>query len=91
MGSLQSQTRGVFAGGYTPAINSIDFITMSTLGDSADFGDLIMTDAGQVGGASNAVRGIFSGDTSINYVTIATLGNAKDFGDLSATLSLIHI
>ena len=82
MGPLQSQTRGLFAGGYTPNVNSIDMITMSTLGNSADFGDLLFT-SGQTGGASNSVRGIFSGDTSINYVTIATLGNAKDFGDLS--------
>ena len=82
MGSLQSQTRGLFAGGYSPNVNSIDMITMSTLGNSADFGDLLIT-PGQCGGASNAVRGIFTGDTSINYVTIATLGNASDFGDLS--------
>ena len=82
MGSVQSQTRGLFAGGYTPNVNSIDMITMSTLGNSADFGDLLFT-SGQTGGASNTVRGIFSGGTSINYVTIATLGNATDFGDLS--------
>jgi len=82
MGPLQSQTRGLFAGGYTPSVNSIDMITMSTLGNSADFGDLLIT-PGQCGGASNSVRGIFSGDTSINYVTIATLGDATDFGDLT--------
>jgi len=82
MGSVQSQTRGLFAGGYSPSVNNIDMITMSTLGNSADFGDLLIT-PGQCGGASNAVRGIFTGDTSINYVTIATLGDALDFGDMS--------
>ena len=82
MGPLQSQTRGLFAGGYSPNVNSIDMITMSTLGNSADFGDLLFT-PGQCGGASNAVRGIFTGDTSINYVTIATLGDATDFGDIT--------
>jgi len=82
MGPLQSQTRGLFAGGYTPNVNSIDMITMSTLGNSADFGDLLIT-PGQCGGASNAVRGIFTGDAVINYVTIATLGDALDFGDLT--------
>ena len=82
MGSVQSQTRGLFAGGYSPNVNNIDMITMSTLGNSADFGDLLFT-SGQTGGASNSVRGIFSGDTSINYVTIATLGNATDFGDIT--------
>ena len=82
MGPVQSQTRGLFAGGYTPDVNSIDMITMSTLGNSADFGDLLFT-PGQCAGASNAVRGIFTGDTSINYVTIATLGDATDFGDIT--------
>ena len=84
MGSVQSQTRGLFAGGYSPSdlTNNIDMITMSTLGNCADFGDMLFS-PGQTGGASNTVRGIFSGDTSINYVTIATLGNATDFGDLS--------
>ena len=82
MGSVQSQTRGLFAGGYSPNVNSIDMITMSTLGNSADFGDLLFT-SGQTGGASNAVRGIFTGDTNINYVTITTLGNATDFGDIT--------
>jgi len=81
MGPLQSQTRGLFGGGYSPNVNNIDMITMSTLGNSADFGDLLIT-SGQNGGGGNAVRGIFTGDR-INYVTIATLGDALDFGDLT--------
>jgi hypothetical protein len=81
MGQAQSSTRGLFAGGYTPSINNIDFITTSTLGNSADFGDLNQS-PGQTGGCSNAIRALFTGDTTIDYVTIATLGNAADFGDL---------
>ena len=88
-GAFASITRGFVFGGRYPGSpsafnNAIEFITMSTLGNSADFGDLIMSDPGQCGGASNAVRGIFSGDTSIDYITIATLGDSTDFGDLSA-------
>ena len=34
-------TRGLFVGGYSPAnVADIEYITISTLGDSADFGDL---------------------------------------------------
>ena len=40
-----SQTRGVFAGGQTPAspypsVNTMDFVTMASLGDATDFGDM---------------------------------------------------
>ena len=40
---LQSPTRGLFAGGYTNPgghSNTIEFVTISTLGNAADFGDL---------------------------------------------------
>ena len=92
-GGLNSPTRGVFAGGYTPTqVNTIDFITFSTLGDSADFGDLTHT-VRRPGGGSNAVRGIIAGGNNydgghiglnnIDFITIATLGDSKDFGDLT--------
>ena len=83
----QSPTRGIFAGG-AGSINTIGFITISTLGDTADFGDLTQGRFGHAG-ASNAVRGLFSGGANpggvntIDYITIATLGNAADFGDLN--------
>ena len=84
-GGLNSPTRGVFAGGYTPTqVNTIDFITFSTLGDSADFGDLTHT-VRRPGGGSNAVRGIIAGGNNydgghiglnnIDFITIATLGD----------------
>jgi len=83
----QSQTRGIFAGGSGPS-DTIGFITISTLGDTADFGDLTQGRFG-LAGASNAVRGLFSGGANpggvntIDFITIATLGDALDFGDLN--------
>ena len=88
---VSSSTRGVIAeGSNVPAglRNTIDFITISTLGNAQDFGDT--TDA-RYGGASgsNSTRGIFAGGWSpnvvniIDYVTIATTGNALDFGDMT--------
>ena len=80
----QSQTRGLFMGGYT-----IQFITMSTLGNSSDFGDLTSTRRGAAGGG-NSVRAICAGGErypsslavqTIDFITISTLGNSQDFGD----------
>ena len=68
----------------------IDFVTINTLGNAADFGDLnAATRAGHGGGASST-RGIFGGNNptsdTIEYITIPTLGNALDFGNLTTTL-----
>ena len=89
--SCASPTRGVFASGYNgdpvsgSQTNAIEYITMSTLGNGADFGDLTEARMGG-GGASNAIRGIFGGGhpakTVMDSIEIATLGNAVDFGDL---------
>ena len=89
--SCASPTRGVLAGGYNgdpvsgSQTNAIEYITMSTLGNGADFGDLTEARMGG-GGASNAIRGIFGGGHPakdvMDSIEIATLGNAVDFGDL---------
>ena len=98
-GGVNSPTRGLFAGGNTGSVstntNTIDFITISTLGNAQDFGDLIQNTHSSPG-CSNSTRGIystniiswsptFSGSNVINYVTIATLGNAVDYGDLTVS------
>ena len=89
-GACASPTRGVIMRANVPASSEMEFVTISTLGNGADFGDSHLQQGG-VGGASNAIRGIFAGGykspatsyNNISYVTIATLGNSKDFGDLT--------
>ena len=86
----QSQTRGLFMGGYNPTeLTTMNFITMSTLGNTADFGDLTSTRRAGAGGG-NSVRAIYAGGErypsslavqTIDFITIATLGNSQDFGD----------
>ena len=83
-----SPTRGVIGGG-SGVTNAVAFVTISTLGNTADFGDLTDERFGLSAG-SNAVRGLFAGGGApsdgtnlIDYITIATLGNAIDFGDLT--------
>jgi len=84
-------TRGVFGPGEAPHGDTIDFLTISTFGDSTDFGNL--TQDRRSGGAmgSSETRGLFAGGQHpspftffniIDFVTIASTGNATDFGDL---------
>ena len=80
-------TRMVLMGGTngSSVVDVIQFITISTLGNAQDFGNL--TAAKQEGAAaSNHLRGIyFGGDPALNiieFVTFSSLGDATDFGDL---------
>ena len=84
-------TRGIFGSGEAPHGDTIDFLTISTFGDSTDFGNL--TQDRRSGGSmgSSETRGLFAGGQHpspftffniIDFVTIASTGNATDFGDL---------
>ena len=88
-----SGTRGLFAGSNPqPADgggNTIEFITVSTTGNSQDFGDRIGKGRRSIAAMSNHTRGVFGGSygpsstmgDTIDFVTIASTGNAVDFGD----------
>ena len=92
---MTSSTRMVAQLGSTSGgtyVNTMDYITISTTGNAADFGDQSANYIGRCG-YSNAVRGVLHGSyqypaspnhtNSIDYITIATLGNTQDFGDSS--------
>ena len=88
---VSSRTRGLYGGGYkhpTGHHDQIGFLTISSTGNSSDFGNLTQSRRG-IQGVSNETRGVFCGGLSptprdtIDYVTIATTGDAVDFGDLS--------
>jgi len=86
-------TRGLFGGSNpTPADgsgNAIEFITVSTTGNSQDFGDRIGKGRRQIAAMADRTRGVFGGSygpsstmgDTIDFVTIASTGNAVDFGD----------
>ena len=97
LSTVNSTTRGIMAGGTNPnpggsAVNAMSFITMSTLGDSVDFGDTLRTQYYTHSCICSATRGIFGGGytsapsttNGIHFITMATLGNSIDFGDLIA-------
>ena len=79
-------TRGLFAAGAT---NVIDFVTISTTGNSTDFGDVTRGVAKGSAQCASRTRGLIAGghpgaQNEIDFVTIASTGNSADFGDLSA-------
>ena len=87
--ALGTGARGVYGGGNTPSyIDTIEFITISTMGSPMDFGNLTIASTGRSGTASNT-RGLFSGvgnapsgqSNVIEFVTISSTGDATDFGD----------
>jgi len=94
-GAAGSSTRGIYCGGRTDAstrTNLIEFVTISTLGNASDFGDLSITKSLGTAG-SNSTRMVIAGGynasplnarvNTIEYITISTLGNPTDFGDLT--------
>ena len=95
--AVNSPTRGLFGGGRPLAgdnstyIKSIEFVTIATLGNALDFGNLVVP-SGAADPCSSTTRGLWgakyggSFTAAIDFVTIATFGNASDFGDLTRTV-----
>ena len=69
--------------------NSIEYITLATLGNAVDFGDIVGSNNHALGaGFGSSTRGVIAGglpaSRDIQFITISTLGNTTDFGDLAA-------
>ena len=90
-----SPTRGIIAGGSSPAMsptntNLIEFVTIATLGDAVNFGNLAHS-GNHMFGVTNGTRGLIAGTSTepntnlntIEFITIASTGDGTDFGDLS--------
>ena len=85
-------TRGLVGGGNTPSvINTVEFITLSTFGNSQDFGDLITAMTGRAGSASRT-RALFTNGVTpsykneIDFFTFSSTGDATDFGNAFRTM-----
>ena len=88
-------TRAIQMGGFNPSPlnavhNVIQYITIETLGNAQDFGDLA-TSAAAPAGVASRTRGLRLGggaaptntaNNTIEFITIASTGNSQDFGDL---------
>ena len=100
-----SSTRGIFWGGNTSPSSpyygtQIDYITISTTGNAADFGDIGTGRSNIMASFSNSTRGILAGGLDqpytgvgnlIEYITIASTGNATDFGDTVLTAGMEYL
>ena len=100
---LSNSTRGVFVGGvnqYTSPypsgtapsgyVNTMDYITMASLGNAIDFGDSISSASAHNSATSNSTRGVYtisyngsSNSAELYYITISTTGNGQSFGNLA--------
>ena len=96
---VSDSTRGISLGGSGPSgstigagMNNIEYVTIQSLGDAVDFGDLIQ-ELASIQSCQSQTRGIITGgiqdsdnaaQNGIEYITMSTLGNASDFGDASA-------
>ena len=74
-------------------VNNIDYLTISTQGNTQDFGDLSSA-LRENAGVCNSIRGMIAGSGNptskvIEVLSIATLGNSLKFGELSAMSHLL--
>ena len=78
--------RGIFSTGRST--NVLEYITISTTGNSIDFGDTVQEISKEGFALASSTRGAFAGSypalsNIIEYVTISSTGNTADFGDLT--------
>ena len=84
-------TRGLFMGGSTGSqVNTIQYVTIDTIGNATDFGDMIdqLTETRVSGSRTRALgTGGYDGSNNFNYIqyaAFASTGDTVDFGDLLA-------
>ena len=84
-------TRALTGGGYNPgpgtAQDHIDYLTISTLGNAQDFGNLNSARYAMTGFADSTRVSVAGGTpvpTNMEFVTIASTGNGTSFGTLAS-------
>ena len=90
--ACSSRTRGLCLMN-NPDRKSVDKITIASIGDGVDWGDLV-NGIWQRGGVSNSTRGMWAGGSypgsqtydKIEAVTIASEGSSFEFGDLTISV-----
>lgn len=94
-GIVGTDVRGISAIGINSSytvLNTIEYVTITSTGNSTDFGDRTNSVI-HASGCASSTRGVFMGGNTdgtaddnvnvIDYITMASAGNATDFGDLS--------
>ena len=86
-----SLLHGIYAGGLSGYATDIQFINITTLGNSSDFGDLFLGVSNQPAAASSSTRYLYAGGydgsvrtNTIQYGAFSTGGTGLDFGNLTS-------
>ena len=98
IGGCASATRGIWFPGYdqSTAVSTIFYITISSQGGLADFGDALSNSRNHSGACSDSTRAVraegYNADLStrtntLEFITIATTGDSTEFGDLNRVVS----
>ena len=87
-------TRGIILAAEGPSggnTDTIEYITIETLGNTQDFGNLVYSRRGGTSNCASRVRGLLGGgytgpsDTDgIDFITFSSTGNATDFSNLTS-------
>ena len=95
--STGNRTRAIAMGGFqdtpltTGAVNTIQFVTISTLGNGQDFGELTVASSDGNGSTSNGIISVVAlrdnsfSSTTLDQLRPNILSNSYSFGDLSAS------
>ena len=81
--------RGMIMGGFHPAIQTMEYVSIQSQGNSIAFGDMSTPTQGWGSALASSTRACIGGGgypsniNTIEFVTIASTGNAQDFGDSS--------
>ena len=98
IGGCASATRGIWFPGYdqSTAVSTIFYITISSQGGLADFGDTLSKSRNHSGACSDSTRAVraegYNADLStrtktLEFITIASTGDSSNFGDLNRVVS----
>ena len=93
--STGNRTRAIAMGGYqeptAASVNTIQFVTISTLGNGQDFGELTVASSDGNGSTSNGIKSVVAlrdnsfSSTTLDQLRPNILSNSYSFGDLSAS------
>ena len=86
---LNGGNRAIYFGGFN--VNTIQYVSISSLGNALDFGNLTTTNfnGGACASSTRAVCTNGRASLSMEFVTISSTGNASTFGNLSVGRTII--
>ena len=85
--------RGMIMGGFHPAVQTMEYISIQSQGNSIAFGDMSTPTQGWGSALASSTRACIGGGgypskiDTIEFVTIAVTSNTTDFGNLTAARS----